>query len=166
MKLKEKNIAIDFDDSLRVKKFDDRSHGLSHCMKAVDFIVEDDKKVFFIEFKDPDHPGAKEEDREKFLEKFKSAKIDEELKYKYRDSFLYEYAAGNLSEKPIIYLIMINAKALSPAALLAKNDTLKKTLPVGKPIDSWIKPIVHSCLVISFQTWNRQFANMQLSMVV
>ncbi len=166
MRLIEKNIAIDFNDSLQVKKFDDHSHQLSHCMKAVDFIVEDDTKVFFIEFKDPDHPNAKEKDRKKFLEKFKSGKIDEELKYKYRDSFLYEYALGNLSGKPIIYLIMINASTLSGAELLAKNDTLKKILPVGKPINSWMKPIVHNCAVIDFDTWNRKFEKMQLSILL
>ena len=46
------------------RKFDDHSHGLSHCMKAVDFVVELPHLYLFIEFKDPEHPSAKQQDLE------------------------------------------------------------------------------------------------------
>ena len=53
------------------RKFDDNnSHSLSHCMKAVDFIVELNDKIFFIEFKDPQHPASQSKDREKFIKEF------------------------------------------------------------------------------------------------
>jgi len=48
------------------RKFDDgATHGLSHCMKAVDFIVELEDRILFIEFKDPDHPTAHPKDQNK-----------------------------------------------------------------------------------------------------
>ena len=57
MKLIEKDLEFDFTQALSVKKFDDdKSHGLSHCMKAVDFIVETEKATLFIEVKDPQNP--------------------------------------------------------------------------------------------------------------
>ncbi|MGC8733127.1 MAG: hypothetical protein ACP5RC_12855, partial [Halothiobacillaceae bacterium] len=41
------------------RKFDDEaSHGLSHCMKAVDFIIELEDRTYFVEFKDPENPNA------------------------------------------------------------------------------------------------------------
>ncbi len=166
MRMEEKNISIEFDDKLIVKKFDDgKTHKLTFCMKAVDFIVEDENKVFFIEFKDPDHPDAKERDKKKFIEKFQSSKLDEELKYKYRDSFLYEYASGNLTDKPIRYLIMINAASLSPAELLAKSDALNRTLPSGVSNEIWKSQIAQSCIVMNFETWNDKFSKMQLSFI-
>lgn len=39
------------------RKFDDEAaHGLSHCMKAVDFIIELPERLLFVEFKDPENP--------------------------------------------------------------------------------------------------------------
>ena len=57
--LTEDNLQITFPDDANVMKFDDdKSHGLSHCMKAVDFIVELEDRVSFIEIKDFEHPRA------------------------------------------------------------------------------------------------------------
>ena len=87
----EGNLRITFPRDTRAGKFDDpKSHGLSHCMKAVDFIVEEDDGVSFIELKDPEHPSAKEEDKEEFIRRFHSGELDEDLKYKYRNTFLYQ----------------------------------------------------------------------------
>lgn len=64
----EKDLQIDLPDGTPWRKFDDESnHGLSHCMKAVDFIIELDDRLLFIEFKDPEHPAAKEKDQKKFM---------------------------------------------------------------------------------------------------
>jgi len=46
-------IEIEIPDALSGRKFDDRTHGLSHCMKAVDFIVELVDRILFIEIKEP-----------------------------------------------------------------------------------------------------------------
>ena len=67
-------------------------------MKAVDFIVEEENRVLFVEFKDPEHPNAMERDRAKFIQEFSSGELDNDLKYKYRDSFLYEWASDNTNK--------------------------------------------------------------------
>ena len=88
--LTERNIRIVFPRAAKVRKFDDgASHGSMDCMKAVDFIVEEADRISFIEFNYRDHPCAKQKDPTEFIDEFEPGKLDEELKYKYRDSFLY-----------------------------------------------------------------------------
>jgi hypothetical protein len=102
----EGNLQITFPSGVAAKKFDHSGHGLTHCMKAVDLIVELIDRYLFIEFKDPEHPDSRKKDRKKFVEQFLSGKIDEDFKYKYRDSFLYEWASGKTS-KPVYYYVLV-----------------------------------------------------------
>ena len=51
--LAEEDLQITLPAAVTGRKFDDKTtHGLSHCMKAVDFIVELKDRVLFIEFKE------------------------------------------------------------------------------------------------------------------
>ena len=86
--LEEGDLQITIGDAINARKFDDANHGLNHCMKAVDFIVELLDCYLFIEIKDLQGPQAPEQSRNKFLRRIKSGQLDEDLKYKYRDSFL------------------------------------------------------------------------------
>ena len=56
--LREGNLQITINNAIEARKFDDASHGLSHCMKAVDFFVELPDRYLFIEVKDPQAPQA------------------------------------------------------------------------------------------------------------
>jgi hypothetical protein len=57
--LQERGIRIEFPGALNGRKFDDgATHGLSHCMKAVDFIVELSDQILFVEVKDPPDPAS------------------------------------------------------------------------------------------------------------
>ena len=154
--LTEGNLRITFPGDMNVRKFDSpESHGLTHCMKAVDFIAEDDDQVLFIEFKDPDHPRARDKEREKFIQSFRSGRLDEDLKYKYRDSLLYEWASGNAG-KPIYYWILIGMDRLTEAELLARTDDLKRKLPLyGPRSEAWAQPICSGCMIFDIRTWNR-----------
>lgn len=86
-KFTEGNLQITIKGAIRARKFDDRNaHGLSHCMKAVDFVVERSDCYLFIEFKAPQHPRSRKTNRDKFIQKFQSGHTDGDLTYKYRDS--------------------------------------------------------------------------------
>ncbi len=158
--LREGSLEIDIHDAVvDCRKFDDRNHGLSHCMKAVDFIVELKDKYLFIEIKDPDQPGAKEEKREIYMARVTSGGIDQLLKYKYRDSFLYEWAAGR-ADKPIHYLVLIAAECLDKDMLQIRIDALERNLPLRGPKSApWRRPIVSNCGVFNVFTWNQRFKN-------
>ena len=151
----EGNLRIVFPDDVNVRKFDDPgAHGLT-CMKAVDFVVEEAQRTLFIEFKDPEHPEARRHEGENFIERFHSGRIDEDLKYKYRDSFLYEWACDRV-DKPIYYLVLVALGNLKKAELLIRTDSLKAKLPVDGPKSGkWQRPIVSGCAVFNIETWNR-----------
>jgi len=52
--LTEGDLQLTINGAIGARKFDDdSSHKLSHCMKAVDFIVEYPDFYLFIELKDP-----------------------------------------------------------------------------------------------------------------
>lgn len=151
----EDDIEITATGRNRLRKFDDDTHGLSHCMKAVDFILESKDKILFIEIKDPDNPKAKPKDRKKFIEEFKSENLDRDLVRKYRDSFLYEWACDKI-KKPVHYLVLIAASGLTKADLLTRTDALKRKLPVPESApDKWKKPLVTDCSVLNIVTWNK-----------
>lgn len=148
------------------RKFDDGAiHGLSHCMKAVDFVVELDEQVLFIEFKDPESPDALAERTAEYIKKFRSGQLDADLKIKYRDTWLYEWAQGYIN-KPVFYLVLIGASTLSAAELITRTDALKRQLPVtgphGRP---WKKPLVAGCAVMNVAAWNKALPQFPVSRI-
>ena len=155
----EGNLQIAINGALSVRKFDDASHGLSHCMKAVDFVIELVDRILFVEFKDPDAPNIPPQDRAEFVQDLAEGRRDEELKYKYRDSFLYEWAAGR-ADKPIYYLVLIAQNDLSPADIARRTTALERILPLRLPASvAWMRPIVSGCGVFNIAAWNRYFPN-------
>ena len=155
----EHDLQITFKNVRSARKFDGSNHGLSHCMKAVDFIIELPDRYLYIEFKDPQHPESTDDRRQEFVEKFLSGKLDRNLKYKYRDSFLYEWASGR-ADKPIRYFVLVALDSLDSAALLRRTDALKRQMPLRGPnSSSWIRPIVEDCEVFNIDKWNSYFAD-------
>lgn len=155
--LTEGNLQLTIDGAAKARKFDDANHGLSHCMKAVDFIIELRDRYLFIEFKDPQTPDVPAEKRDEFIQEFQSGKLDETLKYKYRDSFLYEWAIGR-ADKPVHYLVLIALDSLSDAYLTTRREALEQKLPLQGPrLHPWLRPIVQGCGVFNIATWNKHF---------
>ncbi len=157
MTLSEGNLEMDIPGVLCGGRFDGAGHRLSHCMKAVDFVLELADRFLFIEVKDPQHPRGTPRDCNAFTERLHSGALDEDLKYKYRDSFLYEWAAGR-ADKPIHYLVLIAVDALDAAQLANRTSSLERKLPLrgpdGRP---WIRPVVRFCAVFNLVSWNRHF---------
>ena len=151
--LTEGDLQISLTNVEDARRFDGVSHGLSHCMKAVDFIIELSDSYFYVEFKDPFQAGSTEESRQEFIQRFESGGLDEHLKYKYRDSFLYEWASGR-ANKPVHYAVLVAADDLSDDVFLARTEDLKRKLPIVVS-DSWERTIVQGCSVFNLSLWNR-----------
>ncbi len=161
--LKEGNLQIRFPRGTNVKKFDDSTHGLSHCMKAVDFVVELTDRICFIEIKDPDNPQAQPPDKQEFARKLLAEELDADLIHKFRDSFLYEWACDRFG-KPIHYWVVIGLDSLTDAELLNRKDALERKLPAyGPSSGKWKRNLVKSCLIFTMQTWNRHFPQFPMS---
>ena len=163
MTFTEGDLKVEFRDVVGARRFDGADHGLSHCMRAVDFVVERSDSYLFVEFKDPQHPSSQNKKRSKFLNNFKRGIGDRALVCKYRDSFLYEWASGR-AEKPIMYLVLIAADTLTPPDLDARTDRLKRMLPLRGPAGSpWIRPIASECIVLNIDLWNDSFPDFPIS---
>lgn len=133
-RLQEGELEFDFKNALKGRKFDDpKTYRLSHCMKSVDFIVEFPDKYLFVEVKDPQQSGVTEDRRQKWCKKLTSGKLDQDLKYKYRDSFLYEWGLERGDDKPILYAVLIGLDTLDDALLLRRQEALCKALPIHGP---------------------------------
>ena len=153
----EGNLRIVIDGALSARKFDGADHKLSHCMKAVDFIIELPDKYLFVEFKDPQYPGATAQTISDYIDGFKSGRLDRQFQYKYRDSFLYEWASGR-ADKPVDYLMLIAIDTLTKPLLQSRMDEMKRKLPLRPPGNQpWPCPFVHSCSVFNIQSWNERF---------
>ena len=156
--LVERDLEISIGGASNARKFDDQSTHRVGFMKAVDFVVEYPDRYLFIEFKDPQQPGSDLTEDQALLDYYQSEKIDDELIYKYRDSFLYEWAAGR-ADRDVYYLVLIAIDHLTPADLDKKKKDLDRKLPVGIP-NAWIRPIVSGCAVFNIATWNRNFPDL------
>lgn len=156
MTFTEGDLQIDFRGAVRGVRLDAPDHGLSHCMKAVDFVVELPDHYLFVELKDPQNPRATSQARSEFIGRLCSGELDQDLKYKYRDSFLYEWASRR-ADKPIDYLVLIALNTLDQAQLLTRTEALARNLPqIGPGGQPWPREIVRACGVFNLESWNRK----------
>ncbi len=153
MILKEGNLVFNFSDALNGYKFDETDknkkhyHGLSHCMKAIDFIVELETDYLFVEVKDFHNPEQYDDDRN-FNE------LRNILKTKLRDSLLYKFAENQL-DKPVRYLCLMTLDNALNSRLMKE---LKRIIPEGIPsTTSWKRALATSCIVANIDRWNRNF---------
>ena len=162
----ERDIEIEFPCGVGKRKFDDpEHHRLSHCMKAVDFILEYEDKILFIEIKDFADPNASQESKEKSIKKHDAETITNKLKYKYRDSFLYEWASGR-TQKPVHYYVLLEARGLDNALLITINDMLHKKLPMKGPNSKpWKRDLAEACLVLNIEAWNERIADCSVARI-
>ena len=161
--LVEGDLQISIDDSMDIRRFDGPEHGLTHCMKAVDFVIEMPDRFLYIEFKDPDHPHVQDRNRQRFIRDFTGRVLVEELKQKYRDSFLYEWATGR-GNKPVHFAVLVAMSDLTEDILISKTEELARELPVSGA-SSWNRPIAHSCTMYNVESWNRLLPGIPVSRI-
>ena len=151
--VQEDRLVFSFPPTAHPVKFDGPDHGLSHCMKAVDFVVDFSSFYLFVEVKDPDNPAADPEERSSFGSQLKAPSFLRALAQKYRDSFLYRWAEGKL-DKPARYAVLLEFSKLGPADYLSLTDGLKRELPAANIPSAWKRHIVEECVVLNMATWN------------
>ena len=163
--LREGELEIHLASGMRGRRFDGADHGLSHCMKAVDFVVETAKRMYFIEVKDPEHRDAPLRNREDFIDRFLSGNLDDDLVRKYRDSFLYQWAARDV-RKPIAYIVLLAFADLDDALLLERTDALRRSLPLQGPSGGvWKETIAASCNIFNLESFNRTMGDLRVARV-
>lgn len=160
MILQEGTLRFNFTGAINAIKFDEQDiaaancHGLSHCMKAVDFVVEYDDYYLFVEIKNPKNFNRYVTERDKLS-------LIKDLTTKFRDTFLYHWAEDKLN-KPIRYQCLVE---LDNAQTLYLMNQFKKQLPTDKLPKRWQRPLSNLCAVTNLSTWNMTFPNIQVSRV-
>ena len=123
-------------------------------MKRVDFIIEGDEEVTFLEVKDPDMPGAR--DPEKLLQDLKKDILIPELAGKYRDSLLFSFLRGGY-DKPIKYIVLLSMASLDDALILRKIDELRFAIPLTN--SQWRQNSAYSCVILKLGAYKQAFGD-------
>lgn len=156
MTIQEGALRIAIPDNCTAHRFDDAAHGMSHCMKAVDFVLETPSARILLEIKDPD--AALDPERPiQYAEKLNSEELDTDLVRKYRDSWLYLYASRRLPNKPHYYFVLISLKTLTTDSISRRSSALQNKTSIEGPTGPWARPFVDQVFVFNIESWNRIF---------
>jgi hypothetical protein len=128
----EGNLRFDFTHCGKPIKFDKETYD---GMKAVDFVVDNEAYLLFIEVKDYQNPNATDERRNKDIETLHEAMAQRslyalEMGSKIKDSLLSCYAEGNQFTKDVIYLLFINLD-IEPRERRLLYERIKGYVPTG-----------------------------------
>ena len=79
-------------------------------------------------------------------------RTDKDLKYKYRDSYLYQLAHRKV-DKPIIYVCLLDN--LDSAMMLHLTNMLGKTIPDEDHLpNGWLTSFLKTTFVVDKKSWN------------
>lgn len=123
MTIQEGAIRIAIPAGCNAYRFDDAAHGMSHCMKAVDFILDTPAARIFLEIKDPE-AAIDPQTPIQYAEKLYAGQLDSNLFYKYRDSWLYLYASKRLRKKPHYYFVLLSLSTLTTDSISQRSNAL------------------------------------------
>lgn len=160
MKLRERDLEIDFTDAIDAIVFDQMKadkpnyHGIGE-MHRVDFVVELADAILFVEVKDPSNPRAQTEGLEKFYGDLKDGILGDTFAEKFIDTFLYRWAE-DLLHKPVHYISLVT---FEDSGLLPNfsDEIAKKLPPMGKTIPRWKRQLAENCQVFNIELWNQSF---------
>lgn len=155
--VQECDLELTFQGANRVIHFDDAAYHGASTAKRVDFIAEYEGRDIFVEIKDPDAPAA--ENAEAFEKKLKSGALVQSLSGKFRDTLFFRSIQGK-GDREIIYIALISMEKLDSALLLAKQDELRKSIPLSH--DDWERDCATSCIVLNVAQWKNKFGDQSL----
>lgn len=160
MKVRERDLEIDFTDAIDAIVFDQMKakepnyHGIDE-MHRVDFVVELSEAILFVEVKDPSNPRAQTEGLEKFYEDLRAGILGDTFAAKFIDTFLYRWAE-DLLHKPVHYISLVT---FEDSELLPNfsDEIAKKLPPMGKSVTRWKRHLAENCQVFNIELWNQSF---------
>ena len=160
MKLSEGDIEIDFQGVLQAEKFDDAKHGMSHCLKAVDFLCDWANDLWLVELKDPEEvaipPLHKAHSVAQFTKELSTeAYFRSVLAQKFKDTILYLHLDRRLPDKPLKYIVLVGLSSMDAAMMLNALDRLKKACGDPKPGTPWLRGYIVAFLNLA--EWNKRF---------
>ncbi len=158
--LREGELVLALPDGVEGLQFDGSGHRMSHCMKAVDWIIQWRRQLLFVEVKDPSSQAARcHADAKDFVERFKSKELMRDLVTKFRDSLLYEWACGKRIDHVRYYVIIAG---VDRTLLGTQAEALRRRLPAGDQ-RPWQRPLALGCGMFDIDSWNHAFPDLRLT---
>jgi hypothetical protein len=162
----ENDLEFDFRSALSVRRFDGQNHGMSHELKAIDFIVEWPDEIWWVEVKDPENSRIprrlKTRQLKNFVEKMKSKKlIQGELAPKLKDTLIYLGLHEGISDRPLKYMVVLGVSNLDPAIFSPFLTALNKACLIPGPNGKWSKGF--DVLAFNVASWNARFTASPIS---
>lgn len=165
--LQEDGLKIDFVGAQHAMKFDQKDpnkpdyHDLPK-MPRVDFIVEMEDAIYFIEVKDPGRPDAVDVGGTKLLKKIVEGTLEASLIEKYIFSFFFLWAECRL-EKSVHYVSLITLE--SPLLQPIINGLEKQLSHLSTKSVRWSREPLASFQVHNIETWTAMFPNWPVTRV-
>jgi hypothetical protein len=162
----EGTLRLDFTGCLNAERFDQPGRKRPEGMKAVDFVVEEAKRLLLVELKDPSDPKSSVGNREIFVREMKTNEmIHHELVPKARDTYCYLHLMKHDS-KPCVYVVCIGAESLSldPALLMNFKGRLLARLR-QEADEPWALRYVEDCVVVTVQNWAIHFPEYKITRI-
>ena len=157
--LEEDDLRFDFTQSLDAIKFDSFAkaspdgRAFSNWSK-VDFIVEREDGIYFIEVKDPARPNKADKGNELFLNKIEKKTLGKKYFNKYMDTFMFRWAEGKL-DKSIYLVALITLETGLLDSIERQIESNFKHLK--KESNRWQRQPMAGCLVLNLKTWEETF---------
>lgn len=163
--LEEEKFEFDFPEAKALYKFDERDINSPNYhptqMKAVDVVAEFDKFQLWIEIKEFPPHSIKAMQQTKSTEadkqpKYNKAHLTENLKYKFRDTFLYRLCEDK-TIKAIVYICLTNFDDTLNGYF---RKELQRQIPAGQVSRNSDKHLIatNQVYVVNEKAWNRNFA--------
>lgn len=152
--VQELDLELSFPEAKKVIPFDNSAYHGASTIQRVDFIAEYENRDVFVEIKDPDAPSAKNVPA--FVEKLNSGKLIQSLAGKFRDTLFFRSLQGKV-DIGVVYVVLLSMKNLDAALLLAKQDQLKKSIPIRH--SDWARDCATSCIILNVEQWKKRFGD-------
>ena len=169
MILREGEIEIDCAKALWADKFDcsQKYPRNKYGLAGVDFIIEVESHVFFVELKDMKSMGAKRHGNTGHYvgNNQEKDKLKEALRKKFRDTWIY-WRAMEESHKRIFCISFIESDIGGYDFYSGMSKTLKKILPVSQHQPCvWKAGLFENAVILDLNKWNNQFPDLPMRRV-
>jgi hypothetical protein len=155
--VREIDLELNFPGAKDVIHFDDDIYHGASTVQRVDFIALYDDRQVFVEIKDPDNPQSV--NVAAFEEKMKSGKLVQSLSGKFRDTMFFRSIQGK-TDLSIVYIVLLSMKGLESALLLAKQDELRRSIPLRHA--DWTRDCAASCIILNVEQWKKRFGDQSI----
>lgn len=157
-RMREGDLSFEFSGAKYVEKLDKQGITMPYGMAFVDFVIEEDGRVLFVEVKDPSSERIPEQHLDEVMareiRKFRTKELINELVSKARDSYCFLHLMKR-DGKPFDFVFLTSLDRLGITKELLMNFRDRLLARLRKEADEeWKRQYVRNCAVHTVESWN------------